>query len=80
MDDMMAAMEVMMGTLDSLGSRGGCGSKITDKGLKMGSKGKRRSARMPSMKSKAHATKQHAPETPKPQPSLNANGGGRRRV
>ena len=41
MDDMMAAMEVMMGTIDSMGGRGGCGSKITDKGLKMGSKGKR---------------------------------------
>ncbi len=48
----MAAMEAMMGGIDSMGGRG-CGSRITEKGLKMGSKGKRRNAKIQSVKTKA---------------------------
>ncbi len=47
----MAAMEAMMGGIDSVGGRG-CGSRITEKGLKMGSKGKRRNAKIQSVKPK----------------------------
>ena len=79
MDDMMAEMEVMMGTIDSMGGRGGCGSKITDKGLKMGSKGKRRSAKMPSIKGKTQASKHPAPAMAKAPPAPTASTGGRRK-
>jgi hypothetical protein len=74
MNEMMAAMEVMMGTLDPLGGRGGCGSRITDKGLKMGSKGKRRGAKLAPMKSKPHATKSAAPTAKVPPPASTKTG------
>ncbi len=46
----MAAMEAMMGGIDAMGGRG-CGSRITDKGLKMGSK--KKNAKVQPVKAKA---------------------------
>ena len=51
----MAAMEAMMGGIDSMGGRG-CGSRITEKGLKMGSKGKRKNAKIQSVRSKTKSS------------------------
>ena len=77
----MAAMEVMMGTLDPLGGRGGCGSRITEKGLKMGSKGKRRGAKIPSMKTRPHASNPAAPTAKAPPlPSMKAGVAQKKQV
>jgi hypothetical protein len=70
MDDMMAAMEVMMGSIDGLaGSGRGPTSRMTDKGLKMGSRGRKKAAKVPVARPKPAAlrpaaTRPAAPSKP----------------